>query len=403
MTREEILNKYNEEDQEKIINQFVSILEVLFATKKYGELNFLDESKLSLNDLYQTIVNVYGKRANKEELYNYLYEEFKYDFLNKLIKEELECDNSLLDPFIINNVDSLREIILDYLTNSNIMDKIIPEEETVEYKELSNIVIYNNIIGFLSSTDNTLRLLDYYNRLKLDNKIVYMNEEKDLDEIAKDNNLNRDELNYNTSLQLNEIITIINKNNISNCIDEIHEYIHYLNLHDKERLPIVLLEYLPILYEYLAIDYYKNIGVNDKEIKQMISDRSLNSLVAGVSSLDYLDLLHLYKNNKMISKDLVNEYFKSEYDPSLNISYDDYINNKIDGIINDLYFEKGNVYKDISYVMGDILALKSIPFFKENYTNKKTINNLTTSINDYSEEDIFELLNISKNKVLSHD
>lgn len=402
MTREEILNNYKEEEREKIINQYVDLLEVLLAVNHYGELDFLKESKISINDIYQSIANVYGKRANKKELFKYIYEEFKYDFLNRLIKEELKED-SLLDPFIINNLDFIRNTILEYLTKSNIMDKIIPEEETVKYKKLSDIEIYNNIIGFLSTVDNKLRLLDLYNRLKLDNKIIYIEKEEDLDKIAEENNIDREELGFNTSLQLNKYITIIKQNNISNCIDEIHEFIHYLNLHNKERLPITLIEYLPILYEYLAIDYYKKMKINEDELKQMISDRSLNTLVSGVSSLDYLDLLSLYKDNNSLNKELVEDYFKSEYDSNLDISYDEYINNKIDNIINDLYFEKGSIYKDISYILGDILALKSLSFYNENYTNKRTINDLVTNINNYSEEEILKLLNISKEKVLSYD
>jgi len=399
MTRDEILACYSEEEREKIINTYLDTIEILLSNNYYNGVDFFKLVNLDEKELYQSLCNLYGKRANKEELLNYIFQEFKYDLLKRLIKEELDDNNQLKQPFLIDNLDSIRDLILEHLTNNNITSKIVPEEEIRSLKKISNNKIETYIVGFLSTIDNSLFLLDTYNRLLLDNKIVFLNEEKDLDEVAKQHNIDREELLFNTSYQANEIITIVNKNDISNVIDVVHELIHYINLHNKDKLPILLLEFLPITFEYLASDYLLDQGVDEEEIRQMMSTRYLNTLVSGIISIDFIDILSLYIDNKDINKELIYEHFKNEYDESLGVSYDEYVNNKIDSFIKDFLLEKASIYKDLSYVVGDLLAYDCLDYYKESFTNQKEINNLVSTITNYNEYDIFNLLYKEKVKV----
>ena len=131
----------------------------------------------------------------------------------------------------------------------------------------------------------------------------------------------------------------------------------------------------------------------------MMSSRYLNTLVSGVISIDFIDMLSIYIKNNDINKELIYDYFKDEYDKSLGITYDEYIDTKIDSFIKDLLLEKASIYKDLSYVVGDLLAFDCLDYFKESYSNQKEINNLVKNIDKNNEYDIFNLLYGEKVKI----
>ena len=400
MTKDEILAFFEEEEREHILNSYLDLIEILISNNHYNGVDFFKLANLDENELYQSISNLYGKKANKEELLNYIFQEFKYDLLKRLIKEEVADNNKLKQTFLIDNLDNIRALILDHLTSNNITNHIVSEEEIRDLQKISRSEIEAYIIGFLSTIDNSLFLLDTYNRLVLENKIVFLDDEKDLEEVAKQHNVDKNELAFNTSYQLNELITIINKNDISNVIDVVHELIHYINLHNaNNKMPVLLLEFLPITYEYLATEYLREQKVDEEEIRQMMSSRYLNTLVSGVISIDFIDMLSIYIKNNDINKELIYDYFKDEYDKSLGITYDEYIDTKIDSFIKDLLLEKASIYKDLSYVVGDLLAFDCLDYFKESYSNQKEINNLVKNIAKNNEYDIFNLLYGEKVKI----
>lgn len=399
MTREEILNM----NDKGIIENLLNILEILLATKDSNyDIDFFELANIKEEELYQIVCNFYGKQASKEELLNYLFQEFKYDFLNRLIEEEFVREtNPLKQDYLLANLEKIRDEVLAFITNKDLINSIVTEEEKKEYSTMSREDINNIVKDFLSHIDNSKFLLKEYNRLIKNNKLIFLNNEEDLNIVSRLHNIPREELSYTTSYQSNEVITIVNNNSLNNVVDIIHEFIHYLNLHNKKLLPVTLLEFLPITYEYLAVDYLREQQKDEFEIRQIISDRKLNTLVTGLTALDFLDLLLLYKENGYIDKDLVYNFFKEEYDPSMDKTLSEFINTKIDNLIQELHLEKANIYKDISYVLGDILALKYYEFAKENTDNLEKVNELTTTINNYTEEEVFNL--VEKEKVLIND
>lgn len=136
-------------------------------------------------------------------------------------------------------------------------------------------------------------------------------------------------------------IKVIMDGTITSFITFVHEFMHYISLHNypdvsiKGEIPYSLIEFPSIFYEKLASNYLIDVGYNENTVKNIILFRDKDNIFI-ISSLVYI-LIDLFKINRGVK-----------------ISRDDKVNSLKESVM--AYENKENIDTSDSYAILNYMA-----------------------------------------------
>lgn len=293
----------------------------LFFHKNYKDDELLERYELSEEDAYAYLYEFFTTYLNipldltdkdsKELLYNYANNMFRYKLLNDNIECVLEDFNKHeISDYIKDNLDLIIEVLEDDF------DKIATFKEYEErklaplsntdldkyFKEFLNTIDksgeYNQIYEHLKEKD--ILYLDYYDREQKEKLYSLLGVQKDIDYF--DNFFNR--------INDKGIIVVNRKGNIDDMRNLTHEFAHYITFYYNkyDLISNAMLEFPPMFYENLAMEFLKTKGYTDEDIEdsnhnrfKYIYDRS--SKIANINHY-----IRMYKEHGQITHDIDIEY-----------------------------------------------------------------------------------------------
>ena len=234
-------------------------------------------------------------RENPEKMFNWLNETQRFNTYNFCLEILLDYLKQY-DVTFFHNISN----IIDY-----VYDKITPqmEKELFSDKKLDLTVFdYDNFesmfLLFLNSINAPHRWKEEYYKLKNENRIIF---EKKLDNFENSYCFKDDDGVWK--------IKVIMDGTITSFITFVHEFMHYISLHNyldvsiKDGIPYSLTEFPSIFYERLASNYLIDAGYNENTVKNIILFRDKDNIFITSSLVNIL--IDLFKINRgvQISRD----------------------------------------------------------------------------------------------------
>lgn len=394
--------KYLELMDGQVINEDyyynLALIELSFDKKMFGLL------KVGIND--QT------KDLAKEQILNTLYKEYSMDLFNNLLnyqEKQLNKYKKGKDKFLNLNLESLYDLFNDEL--SIISNKIINNDN---YDDLDEDIIVNReqaiemVIDFFSQIDKTQNLKNIFiKNIKNGKMLIWdINDEitrKEMyDKYSKDFNIYEPACITYKNKKGNEIVNIPFESKITDIPVIIHEFIHLVShIYKKGNSNNNSLHEFPSIYfEMLSHKFLKNKGFSTKKINNIFNKRILDSIINIFETLPIITYLLEYIKNKNVSYEYIlkkvgDTYTKEKEELVLkNLPIDDInnilrkkgycnnLNDTVNNIILNLIFllltERETIIKSYPYILGTILAIKSI----ESNINIEEILNISIKIHD---------------------
>ena len=317
----------------------------LFFKKNYKDDELLKKYELNEEEAYKYLYEFFrshlginldiDEEDTKELLYNYANNIFRYKLLNDNIECTLEdfnkCETS---DYIKDNFDLILNILEDEFDNiatfrddeERNLAPLSSSDLDKYFKEFLSIIDisgeFNKIYEHLKEKD--VLYLDNYSREQKERLYSVLGIQKDIDYF--DNFFNR--------INDKGIVVLNRKGNIDDMRNLAHEFSHYITFYynKNELLSNTMIEFPPMFYENLAMEFLKTKGYTDKEIEDSNHNRNI----------------YIYDRSSKIAN--INHYIK-------------------------MYKEHGNVTHDIDieYRTGQILR------FKEKVGNEKFLNLINQS------------------------
>ena len=239
-------------DFSKLYEYFI----VLFFKYNYKDISSLNKKNYDLDEIYKNIYSFWlsnfdkkldlSKDEDKEKLFDFLNDIFKYKLLNYCLSELYEnlTDNKK-DEFMINNLSTLSDIVKNILNEKCDLDYKEDDLPKLTHEELDSY--FKEFLLFIDSDGDFLKA---YEELKNNDRINYLDE---LDEKEKkyfkmlfyieDDSYNNFTMKNNENYSF---IVIDRKGNISDFRTLTHEFMHYyINYCNNGKKPLFLLEEFP--------------------------------------------------------------------------------------------------------------------------------------------------------------
>ena len=324
-------------------------------------------------------------------LFNWTKDKCRYQLLDELMVhmfnrfiniEDNGVDNR--DEFFINNIDMMEKIMS---TGNNTIK--IDNNSLLKLSKDKTITLVKEILLEIDPSSEWLRI---YEEAIDKNKIIYLNEldKKGIIDLKKE--LGVDSLKYidNSCLTLEngeKYIFLNYKGDISDVSTTIHEFTHYVSKynHNEKETPI-LREFPAIFFELYALEYLKEIGCDETDIKLVNQHRIADTYMATMESRIFLYYLKMIMDNGVISEDLDKELIKDN-----NYMSEDYEKN-CDDCIRDLIINPYVFFEIYPYVIGNYLAnmgFERIKYDRQMLSIIKFMNDNLYKINPY---DVFNIL-----------
>ena len=411
---------------------YVAYLEIM---KSIVNENFKKSKNEILID-YQMISKYYEEdNLDKIEEYNnetckklleYARNESRYPVINTLIYSLLKnlviLDNEDIDNrdlFFIKNLGSISEL----LAEENDFYRNFSKEQKIDIPNISKTEYERTVSEILKMIDPSLEWLDFYNQMKLKNKIIF------LDELTynKRNRLeyelgrNLDEINACCIKYRKGILIILNSRKKLDAIPAtIHELSHAISFGSREEyIGKTTKEYISIFYELFSMFYLEKIGYKTELINQLIGNLFhiiyknrlfVNNIIRYI--LKYISNNGIKESEeiKIIQKQISeletvengNEsLMKFKQANPLLFDAKKQSNIRIDACINIII--SNNYYKFYElypYVVGSFLARKALENMKiDSEKTLKTLKNHTDHLNEIDPYDIFVDLGIDTQSI----
>ena len=393
---------------------------ILFYKHVINDNNQLNKEEYDFNYIYKYAYNFWkeynskklnlSKEEDKEKLFQFLNDTFRYVLLNDCIKKlYLNITDNLKDEFLINNFDKITNITKNIINNNEVFDyndSSIPSlscEELDEYfKEL------------LITIDDSKEYLKTYESLKKENKLLFidlLDEEAKKEFKRKLNISNKISNNFVFKTKDNDYYLVLDrKGDISDLRSLIHEFIHYYIMVSNSNEPYYLLDEFPsMFYEYIANKFLLTKGYNEEDINKLYLYRfkEISNKSSHLISVNYyLELFYRNSFNitheddmekiketitNFIEKYGIEEYKKkleknknlNNYDKTANLSCD--IANLY--LVSDMY----NLVLNYPYLIGHYLSLHYVEELSDNKINLKDMKKITKNLSNIDPNIILEI------------
>lgn len=297
-------------------------------------------------------------------LFNWMKEKCRYQLLDELMVHMFNSfinieDNGIdnRDEFFINNIDAMEEI----MSTSNNSIKI----DNILLPELSKNKVITLVKEILLEIDPSLEWLRIYEEAINNNKIIYLNEldKRGIIDLKKELGINSLKYVDNSCLTLEDgekYILLNYKGDISDASTTIHELVHYISKynHNEKESPI-LREFPSIFFELYALDYLKEIGYDENDIKLVNQHRIADTYMATIESRLFVYYLKMIMDNGVITEEIDRQMISDRW----YYLASDYKKN-CDNCIRDLIINPYTFFEIYPYVIGNYLANKTIKKLK---------------------------------------
>ena len=204
---------------------------------------------------------------DREDVYNYLNSMFKYRLLSNLLKDQFnELTNEGNDRFILENITPICDIVTSELNKLNeieMKEKVLPK---ISLEELDNL-----LIEYLLSIDPNGDYLELYEKIKIENKILFLSTLSEEQKEKLLDMLNIEEIDHGLYLRTVPIIIFDDKEDISDikvlAHDIIRFYIDWKN-GGKETHPLID-EFPSIFYDTYLNKFLLQKGYSEEDINQL--------------------------------------------------------------------------------------------------------------------------------------
>lgn len=332
-----------------------------------------------------------NKEDDRSILFNWMKEKCRYQLLDELMVhmfnrfiniEDNGVDNR--DEFFINNIDMMEKIMS---TGSDTIK--IDNNSLLELSKNKTITLVKEILLEIDPSCEWLRI---YEEAINNNKIIYLNEldRKGIIDLKKE--LGIDSLKYidNSCLTLEngeKYIFLNYKGDISDISTTIHEFTHYVNKynHNEKETPI-LREFPAIFFELYALEYLKEIGYDETDIKLVNQHRIADTYMATIESRIFVYYLKMIMDNGMITEEIDMELIRDKN--YLNSNYKKNCDNCIRNLIINPYV----FFEIYPYIIGNYLASKGIEKLKSDRQILAIIKYMNDNLYRIDPFDVFNIL-----------
>jgi len=223
------------------------------------------------------------QKQDKDTLYQWLKEKRRYSLLEILIKMLLDkllhpqllngTFFNVVDPFILNNLDSLIQILMEFATT------YIPNKDfhVVPKTPLTKKNLHALLKDILKEIDPTLQWLSLYEQMNISNRIIYVDElnEKEKEKIGKEL------LSFGNTCILKEdkpYILFRRNGTIEDVPNLLHEFTHYI-IYSKGHPSRTLAEFPSLFFENYVFKFLEKKGYSNREI-QFLREARLESVIS---------------------------------------------------------------------------------------------------------------------------
>lgn len=396
---------------------------VLFYKYNYDDISLLNRKDYDLDLIYKYIYEIWkeysdeildlNNEEDKELLYDFLSEKFRYKMLNDCLDELYEClTEEKKDKFLINNLSDLSDVVNDVIKKNKYYDKEIKDLPKLSHEDLDKY-----FREFLLSIDSSKEYLKTYEYMINNKKIVFIDS---LDEKHKKYfkmllDIEDDDYN-NFTMKDKGFIVIDRKEDISDFRTLMHEFIHYyIYQQNKEKEPHFLLcEFPSMIYEYFANNFLVTKGYSNEDIKKLFLFR-FNEMSKKSEYLKVINYyLKLYNDNNFIvteeididrMKQTINVYIDKEGIEKYKEKIKENNNLKSPEIMAKDYCDAANFYlvrnpyelvHNFPYLIGHFLSIHFIEEFVNNNFNHKELKEMTKNISDIDSKIILDIYKNNK-------
>jgi len=276
------------------------------------------------NGTFDGFVEYLKYRENTDKILCWLRNEFRYDVYNYLlgitVNHLKENDFEFLENISSIIVKILNQMLSNIIDNKN---EKIDKLTSISLEELDNL--FYEFLHYINAPNNWKQL---YEELKQDKKIYF---EKRIDDI----DYSKCYIDDNGVLK----IIISFDGTIDSFCSLVHEFVHYLSLHNKASLPrLSLLEFPSIFFERIASEFLKNKGYSSDIIDNVINERKqnnteiyleLSSLFSDIASfincgvISKTDKVKYWENNFKIIQEAKENAFRELEENGMTMTQDD--------------------------------------------------------------------------------
>ena len=292
-----------------------------FALQKNTEID-IDREYEVLNTYYYDFNGVHldiNKEEDKDTLFNFANESFRYILLNQLLAESLNVltdHNGYEDIELYNNLETIMGIVderVKSLTSIKNIDikpcKYLPKDEVPSYFR-----------RFLKTVDKTGEMAELYVELESKGNIVYLDLLDDVEKTKLFKKLGINKVYENffaVDKNLEPKIFLTRKGDMLDFRKLAHEFTHYVvfakNKDSSEDFSIIFREFPSNFYEIEALRWLGNVGYSNEDITNANAHKLKYIYDIGVD----LSLLNSYlkiflSNNFRVSERLDYEYRRNE-------------------------------------------------------------------------------------------
>ena len=396
---------------------------ILFFEVNYKNTSFISDKKHDYDQIYEYINYFwqakYGnkldisKEENKEKLYDFVDDIFRYKLLNDNLK--LIYNTSIEDSkneFMKNNYQKMITIVKNVMYDI----KDYNDVDIKDLPELSNGDLDRLFTEFLFQIDSSKELLELYNNLKKENRFILLDalDEEEADRVRKKFNITKGEYNdYLLVLETGESFIILDrKHNIQDLFTLTHEFMHYYAFYNnKDIKPNYLLQEFPsIFFETLMCNFLFEKGYDTKKVSELSCYRlnHLNSFSSAISAVTYY--MSIFLNHGSVDKEIdevelnkkINKLIKENGEDGYNkLKVENQINDDLSKMTKD-YCNFANYYMSVepriinngySYTVGYYLAMHYLARFYQNDMPMSEMIEITKNLSTINLDELFDFSN----------
>ena len=300
---------------------YTRIFDNRFALQKNAEIDIEKEYEV-LNTYYYdfngTRLDI-NKEENRDILFNFANENFRYILLNQLIGESLSIfinHNGFVEKELYENLDTIMDIVDERVKTLYHLKNI----ETKEIKPLPKENIPDYFRRFLGNIDKRGELVYLYDDMLNKGNIIYLDELNDVEKDKLFKKLGIDKVYENffaVDKDLEPKIFLTRKGDMLDFRKLAHEFTHYVvyakNKDNMEDFSIIFRELPSSFYEIEALRFLGNYGYTNEDIRNANADKLKYIYDIGVD----LSLINSYikiflGNNFKVSEKLDYHYRRNQ-------------------------------------------------------------------------------------------
>ncbi len=239
-------------------------------------------------DILKSLKNIKEEQSN---IWNYLLLYGEEYAMNQMLKVTDDTIHSIY-PNLFNDLEPFWEELKEYPK----------EEEEMSYKltSITEKELISLTDSFLEEVDPSMEWKTFFHKIIEEDRLVLIDNE---------NNELRNRSNAD-----NGKITLYRNYNVNDFNVLVHELIHLIAEKSKiDNMSYLLAEFLPIFYEYLAIDYLEERGLDNDEIIAMyyIRNRFIDSITPMM--MDLLSLIKEKEEKGFVKRERMMEILKESH------------------------------------------------------------------------------------------